>query len=218
MRKLIPLVAILVLALTGCGQVVEGDPGASASAARFRASRDGAVVVGSAGDGAPAITIVLDFQCPACQRFESKYGPDITRYVSGGRLQVTYRPVSILDVPSIGRDFSSRGAAALFRVSEASSSDAMIMAFITEMFRQQPPEFGETVTNAQIGRIAAGVGVEDDVVQDISSHQLTAEDKHRTADNEKRLHVFFVPAVFDGSGDLIDTSDPSWLTRLVGTR
>lgn len=52
------------------------------------------MTVGGAGDVAAGITVFLDFQCPFCQRFEAQYGEDITTYVTEGRLQVTYRPVS----------------------------------------------------------------------------------------------------------------------------
>ncbi|EUA68513.1 DSBA-like thioredoxin domain protein [Mycobacteroides abscessus] len=63
---------------------------------------------------AAGITVFLDFQCPFCQRFEAQYGEDITTYVTEGRLQVTYRPVSFFGPDLASGDYSSRAAAALF--------------------------------------------------------------------------------------------------------
>ncbi|MBA0044971.1 DsbA family protein [Mycobacteroides sp. LB1] len=213
--------ATAVLALAGCTRTVDGAASAPAEAAGWGSSQGAAVTVGGAGDVAAGITVFVDFQCPFCQRFEAEYGEDITKYVTEGRLRVTYRPVSFLDPISASGDYSSRAAASLFLIDKSGASDAVILGFIGEMFRRQPAEGIGNLTNLQISEIAAGAGVTGDVLREISSLQIADADHRRTAGNEQQLTdqgLGGVPSVVDGSGEIVDPSDPDWLARLVGAR
>ncbi|AMT71640.1 DsbA family protein [Mycobacteroides immunogenum] len=215
------LAFMVLLVLTGCTRVVDGSPSAPAAAAGWGSSQGAGVTVGGAGDVAAGITVFLDFQCPFCQRFEAQYGDDITKYVTTGRLQVTYRPVSFLDRISASGDYSSRAAASLFLIKKSGATDAVILGFIGEMFRRQPVEGVGNLTNLQISEIAAGAGVTGEVLHDISSLQVSDGDRQRAEGNEQQLIAHGlggVPGVVDSSGELIDPSDPDWLTRLVGAR
>ncbi|MBE5484623.1 DsbA family protein [Mycobacteroides abscessus] len=217
--KVLLLAAIVLLVLTGCARTVEGTA-APVEAAGWGTARGG-VTVGGAGDVAAGITVFLDFQCPFCQRFEAQYGEDITTYVTEGRLQVTYRPVSFLDRISASGDYSSRAAAALFLIDKAGATDAVILGFIGEMFRRQPVEGVGNLTNLQISEIAAGAGVTGEVLREISSLQVNEVDRQRTAGNEQQLTdhgLGGVPGVIDNSGEMIDPSDSGWLSRLMGAR
>lgn len=221
MRRALLLVTILVLVLTGCTRTVDGTASAPAGAAGWGSSQGAGVTVGAAGDVAAGITIFLDFQCPFCQRFEAQYGDDITKYVTAGRLQVTYRPVSFLDRISASGDYSSRAAASLFLIAKSGAKDAVILGFIGEMFRRQPVEGVGNLTNLQISEIAAGAGVTGEVLREISSLQVSDADHERTAGNEQQLTghgLGGVPGVIDSSGEMIDPSDSDWLARLVGAR
>ncbi|GKT13717.1 hypothetical protein ADUPG1_003988, partial [Aduncisulcus paluster] len=202
-RRALLLVTILVLVLTGCTRTVDGTASAPAGAAGWGSSQGAGVTVGAAGDVAAGITIFLDFQCPFCQRFEAQYGDDITKYVTAGRLLVTYRPVSFLDRISASGDYSSRAAASLFLIAK------------------QPVEGVGNLTNLQISEIAAGAGVTGEVLREISSLQVSDADHERTAGNEQQLTghgLGGVPGVIDSSGEMIDPSDSDWLARLVGAR
>lgn len=219
--KVLLLAAIVLLVLTGCASTVEGTASAPVEAAGWGNSQGAGVTVGGAGDVAAGITVFLDFQCPFCQRFEAQYGEDITTYVTEGRLQVTYRPVSFLDRISASGDYSSRAAAALFLIDKAGATDAVILGFIGEMFRRQPVEGVGNLTNLQISEIAAGAGVTGEVLREISSLQVNEVDRQRTAGNEQQLTdhgLGGVPGVIDNSGEMIDPSDSGWLSRLVGAR
>ncbi|TDZ91318.1 Serine/threonine-protein kinase PknE [Mycobacteroides salmoniphilum] len=215
------VMATAVLVLTGCSRVIDGTASAPAEAAGWGSSQGAGVTVGGAGDVATGITVFVDFQCPFCQRFEAEYGEEITKYVTEGRLQVTYRPVSFLDPISASGDYSSRAAAALFLIDASGAADPVIQGFIGEMFRRQPAEGVGNLTNLQISDIAAGVGVTGDVLHEISSLQVSDADSQRTAGNEQQLTAHGlggVPAVIDSSGEMVDPSDADWLARLVGTR
>lgn len=219
--RVVIVMAAAVLALTGCTRVVDGTASAPAAAAGWGSSQGAGVTVGGAGDVAAGITVFVDFQCPFCQRFEAEYGEEITKYVTEGRLQVTYRPVSFLDPISLSGDYSSRASAALFLIDKAGAADAVILGFIGEMFRRQPVEGVGNLTNLQISEIAAGAGVTGDVLHEISSLQVTDADRQRTAGNEQQLTdhgLGGVPGVIDSSGEMVDPSDADWLARLVGAR
>ncbi|AKC39561.1 protein-disulfide isomerase [Mycolicibacterium phlei] len=219
--RVVIVMTAAVLALTGCTRVVDGTGSAPAAAAGWGSSQGAGVTVGGAGDVAAGITVFVDFQCPFCQRFEADYGEEITKYVTEGRLQVTYRPVSFLDPISASGDYSSRASAALFLIDRAGAADAVILGFIGEMFRRQPVEGVGNLTNLQISEIAAGAGVTGDVLHEISSLQVTDTDRQRTAGNEQQLTdhgLGGVPGVIDSSGEMVDPSDADWLARLVGAR
>lgn len=215
------VLATAVLVLTGCSRVVDGTASVPADAAGWGSGQGAGVTVGSAGDVATGITVFVDFQCPFCRRFEAEYGEEMAKYVTEGRLQVTYRPVSFLDPISVSGDYSSRAAAALFLIDDSGAADPVILGFIGEMFRRQPAEGVGNLTNLQISDIAAGAGVTGDVLHAISSLQVTDADRRRTAGNEQQLTdhgLGGVPAVIDSSGEMVDPSDADWLARLVGTR
>ncbi|MBB4854292.1 protein-disulfide isomerase [Mycobacteroides chelonae] len=221
MRPVLLLAAVVLLVLTGCTRVVDGAPSAPSEASGWGSGQGEGVTVGSAGDVAAGITVFVDFQCPFCQQFEAQYGEDITKYVTEGRLQVTYRPVSFLDRISASGDYSSRAAASLFLIDKAGAADAVILGFVGEMFRRQPVEGVGNLTNLQISEIAAGAGVTGDVLRDISSLQVSDIDHQRTAGNEQQLThhgLGGVPGVVNSSGEAVDPSDPDWLARLVGNR
>lgn len=200
--KVLLLAAIVLLVLTGCARTVE-ERRRHPWKRRAGEQPGAGVTVGGAGDVAAGITVFLDFQCPFCQRFEAQYGEDITTYVTEGRLQVTYRPVSFLDRISASGDYSSRAAAALFLIDKAGATDAVILGFIGEMFRRQPVEGVGNLTNLQISEIAAGAGVTGEVLREISSLQVNEVDRQRTAGNEQQLTdhgLGGVPGVIDNSG------------------
>ncbi|MGH3722993.1 MAG: DsbA family protein [Mycobacterium sp.] len=221
MRRVLLLAVLALLVLGGCTRTVDGTASAPAGAAGWGSSQGAGVTVGGAGDVAAGITVFLDFQCPFCQRFEADYSEEITKYVTEGRLQVTYRPVTFLDPISASGDYSSRAAAALFLIDKSGASDAVVLGFIGEMFRRQPAEGIGNLTNLQISEIAAGAGVTGEVLREISSLQIADADRQRTTGNEQQLSdhgLAGVPGVVDGSGEIVDPSDPDWLARLVGTR
>ena len=59
------------------------------------------------------ISVVEDFQCPACKNFESISGSTLQQLADAGNVAVDYRPISILDRFSNGTMYSTRAASAL---------------------------------------------------------------------------------------------------------
>jgi protein-disulfide isomerase len=83
------LVTVAVLAGQGGGtKTVEGAPAG--------VSKQGGIFVG-AEDAPVTLTMVEDFQCPACRQFESANKTLLDGYAAGQDVRLEYRPIAILD-------------------------------------------------------------------------------------------------------------------------
>ncbi|MDO5682061.1 MAG: thioredoxin domain-containing protein [Propionibacteriaceae bacterium] len=74
------------------------------------AARDGIVThPGKAKAGAPKVEIFLDYQCPACARFEASFGPTLDQMATAGDIDLSYRTMTFLDT-NLRNDSSTRAA------------------------------------------------------------------------------------------------------------
>lgn len=127
----------------------------------------GGVTVGPTGtagevtEGAPTLTVHLDFMCPYCGDFEAANAVELDELRADGDLNVTYRVVANLDRFSNGTAFSTRSANAAATV--ASVSPEHYVAFIEGMFANQPEENTDGLSDAQIAQIAVEAGVPQEV-------------------------------------------------------
>lgn len=211
---------VALLALAGCGRTVAGtavaDPsaGSEPSAGAAPTTSDGAVVVGT---GAQRITVYLDFLCPACQKFETLYGADITAAARSGRLTVEYRPVTYLDRQSASGDYSSRAARAFLAAGRGGTDPAL--GFLTSMFLSQPDEGGSSdLTDAEIARLAEASGSAEPVVTAIRTGATGIDGKAVGAANMTLLTAAGgtgTPTVLH-NGAQVAINDPGWLKEIVG--
>lgn len=109
------------------------------------------------GDGPVTVEIYLDYLCPACQRFEQAAQPALDRYLESGRVNVVYRPVSILDRASTNR-YSSRSAAG----AGCAADQGKIVEYTKALYAQQPAEGGAGHTNDELADIATQAGLSRD--------------------------------------------------------
>ena len=109
------------------------------------------------GDGPVTVEIYLDYLCPACQRFEQAAQPTLDRYLESGRINVVYRPVSILDRASTNR-YSSRSAAG----AGCAADQDKIVEYTKALYARQPAEGGAGHTNDEIADLAAQAGLSRD--------------------------------------------------------
>lgn len=120
-------------------------------------TENGAVRIGNP-DATTAVSVVEDFQCPACQSFEALSGSTLAQVADAGNVAVDYRPISILDRFSGGSEYSTRSAGAAICVAE-NDRDAFL-DFHNSMFEQQPAEGGSGLSNEEIAAIAASSGAD----------------------------------------------------------
>jgi protein-disulfide isomerase len=128
-------------------------PGDAPEAANINAET-GAIAV---GEGSNQLDTYIDFMCPICNQFEQLYGETIEGLVDDGSITLNIHPISILDRASLGTEYSTRSANAMYCVA-VEDADASL-PFMQAMFENQPAENTEGLTNEQILAIAEGVGV-----------------------------------------------------------
>ncbi|MGV8874678.1 MAG: DsbA family protein [Rhodococcus sp. (in: high G+C Gram-positive bacteria)] len=109
-------------------------------------------------DATTVISVVEDFQCPACKNFESLSGSTLQQLADAGNVAVDYRPISILDRFSNGAMYSTRSASASICVAE-NDRDSW-MTWHNSMFEQQPAENGTGLTDDELLAIAASAGAD----------------------------------------------------------
>ena len=122
---------------------------------------DGAIRFGNP-DATTVISVVEDFQCPACKNFESISGSTLQQLADAGNVAVGYRPISILDRFSNGTMYSTRAASAAVCVAENDRDNWM--NWHTAMFEQQPSEGGTGLTDDELVAIAAAAGADSPAV------------------------------------------------------
>ncbi|MGF0313022.1 DsbA family protein [Rhodococcus sp. IEGM1428] len=109
-------------------------------------------------DAATVISVVEDFQCPACKNFESISGSTLQQLADAGNVAVDYRPISILDRFSNGTMYSTRAASASICVAE-NDRDSW-MDWHNAMFAEQPAENGTGLTDDKLVEIATSAGAD----------------------------------------------------------
>lgn len=67
------------------------------------------VTPNAARDNAPVVSIFLDYQCPACARFEQTYGPVLDEMAQAGDIDLQYRTMTFMDT-NLRNDTSTRAA------------------------------------------------------------------------------------------------------------
>jgi protein-disulfide isomerase len=146
-----------------------GTPALADVTAPAPANSDGGIPVSADGVGVTAdsgvvVDLYFDFMCPWCGVFDQTNAEDIAALVEEPGVTVVYHPISIMDQYSSGTSYSTRAANAAAVIADEAPED--FPAFVTAMFAEdtQPEENSEGLTDAEIGEIAAGVGVSSDVI------------------------------------------------------
>lgn len=109
------------------------------------------------GKGTNTVDTYIDFMCPYCNEFEQAEGSTIQRLVSDGKVTLNVHPVTILDSHSNGTLYSSRAASAMYSVAIADPTHAY--AFLQALYKNQPQENSNGLTDQQIVNIAKNAGV-----------------------------------------------------------
>ncbi|MDJ0358170.1 thioredoxin domain-containing protein [Paenarthrobacter sp. PH39-S1] len=135
-------------------------PAAPTSAAASAAATDLASIgIAPSADGKPVqIVAYIDYICPACNQFETKFGPQLKQWQDSGKATIEYRAAGILDQFST-TNYSSRSAAAAACLVDTSPDK--FADYFTQLFAQQPAENSAGLSNDQLKKIARDVGAAD---------------------------------------------------------
>lgn len=213
-RPPLAVIAVFVLAITGCGGIARADadqPGVARSG-----DRNG-VVVGSP-DAPVQLEIFIEPQCPHVAELESGYGDQIAGFLGGGRLAVTYRPLTFLDDRK-HNDTSARISNALFLAADPATSATAYQAFVQDVYRHQH-QGGSS--NDDVAAWARESGIPDSVATRIAAGDRAVDVDAMAAANTGRLKAEnpanpSTPTVYDlNANRVIDIQDSGWLDNLLG--
>ncbi|WP_291379586.1 thioredoxin domain-containing protein [Demequina sp.] len=159
---------------------------------------DGSVLV-----SVPAETVVVDVYldpiCPACADFGASIEPQL-RAIDGAT--VVIHPIAFFDSLSSDGSYSTRAGSAIHEV--AAGSPQHVGAFLHLLWQHQPAE-GSTLTDEQLGDLAASIGVPHDVVARFPEHRY-ADAIATATDAATAAGVAATPAVYaDGTGYFADS-------------
>ncbi|MFT4128074.1 MAG: thioredoxin domain-containing protein [Gordonia sp. (in: high G+C Gram-positive bacteria)] len=175
---------VFVAVLWGNGKIFSDDDSSNLTTPSVLTGNAFRVTAAPAGTTPPAVlTLVEDFQCPACRSFEQLFGDAITELQSNPKVAVDYRPISILDRMS-STNYSTRAANASACVAEATGGADNFdvwRKFHNLLYANQPDEGGAGLANSQLIAYAREAGA-DNVAQCVNDGQFTGWVAHTTRD------------------------------------
>ncbi len=207
----VAVVAVVALVI-GVAVLLTRDSGAEVTPT-YQAAASGGVVV--AGNGPIVVDVYEDYLCPVCERFEERYGQELTTALNNGQVTVRYHSVAILDERSAPAGYSTRAANAALCATQA----GVFPAYHARLFAEQPAEGSAGLPDAQLVAFGTELGV--DIAQCVagaanvadvaaSTEAATALPAARNAEG-----LFGTPSVLV-NGARVDISDTAWLQRALG--
>lgn len=107
--------------------------------------------------GKPQVVVFEDFQCPACQQFESKYGQTMQKWAEAGDFALTYRIMTFLD-KNLQTDHSVRAANAFGCAITAGQG----LPYHNVVYQNQPQTEGQGWTDDQLKQFGTDAGITGD--------------------------------------------------------
>ncbi|MCX6467641.1 MAG: thioredoxin domain-containing protein [Pseudonocardiales bacterium] len=164
----------------------------------------------TAGNGPIVVDVYEDFLCPVCERFEERYGEELTTALNEGRITVRYHGVSILDELTDPPGFSTRAANAALCATDA----GVFPAYHARLFDEQPAEGSAGLTDAQLVAFGTDLGVDiGQCVTGAANAGAVAAATEAARSNPAALNAdgqFGTPTVLlDGAR--VDLGDTGWL-------
>jgi protein-disulfide isomerase len=216
-RKRTPTIVaavVLVVAVVAGGAVLLTRSLGSDVEPTYTATADGAVV--TAGTGPVAIDIYEDYLCPSCERFETRYGNEITTALNEGRISVRFHAIAILDKQSNPPGYSTRaGNAALCSVPAG-----IFPGYHKKLFDEQPAEGSAGLSNDQLIALGTELGAQGDfascVQGDTHVDAMSKETDKATTDTALQTEGRFGTPTVAIDGKKIDLNDTSWLQNALG--
>ena len=167
------------------------------------------------GSGPVVVDVYEDYLCPICERFEERYGSDLTTALNENKITVRYHSIAILDELTSPQGYSTRAANAAL----CSVSAGIYPAYHKKLFDSQPAERSAGLTDAELIALAADLKPQGDfagcVNGSTNSAAVTAETAKATSTPALQTDgQFGTPTVAIG-GKKIDLNNSSWLQDAI---
>jgi protein-disulfide isomerase len=211
--QIVAVVVIAVLALVGGAVWLAGSFGGDVEPT-YSTTADGAVV--TAGNGPVVIDVYEDYLCPSCERFEERYGNEITTALNEGKISVRFHSIAILDERSDPPGYSTRAANAALCAVPA----GIFPKYHKRLFDEQPAESGAGLTDDQLIAFGTELGAQGDFAECVRGSTnvdaVKAETEKATGDPALQTQGRFgTPTVAIG-GQKADLNNTSWLQNAIG--
>ena len=211
--QIVAVVVIAVLALVGGGVWLAGSFGGDVEPT-YSTTADGAVI--TAGNGPVVIDVYEDYLCPSCERFEERYGDEITTALNEGKISVRFHSIAILDERSDPPGYSTRAANAAV----CSVPAGIFPQYHKRLFDEQPAESGAGLTDDQLIAFGTELGAQGDFAECVRSSAnvdaVKSETEKATGDPALQTQGRFgTPTVAIG-GQKADLNNTSWLQNAIG--
>ena len=179
----------------------------------YTASQSGAVV--TVGSGPVVIDVYEDYLCPICERFEERYGSDLTTALNANQISVRYHSIAILDPRTTPEGYSTRAANAAL----CSVPAGIFPAYHKGLFDSQPAEGSAGLTDDELVKIGTDLGAPADfaacVTGATNARAVTGEtDKSTSTAALQTDGQFGTPTVAIG-GKKIDINESDWLENAI---
>jgi protein-disulfide isomerase len=207
-------VVVLVAVLVGAGILYfRNNSSTPAVAPTYTATVSGAVV--TAGTGKVVIDTYEDYLCPNCERFEQRYGPDMTAALNAGQISVRYHNIAILDPSSNPPGYSTRAANAAI----CSAAAGIFPAYHAKLYAEQPAEGSPGLSNAQLIQFGTELKAQGDfagcVNNGTNDAAVAAETKKAIADPALQTNGQFGTPTVAIKGVKVDLNDSNWLKNAI---
>jgi protein-disulfide isomerase len=212
------LATVVIIAVFAVVYVVLNRPWGTQqqAAASYPVAVDGVVVTAGPASAPVTIDVYEDYLCPYCERFETRYGDDLTTALNEGKVKVNYHALNILDAGTTPPGYSTLAAnAALCAVPAGIWS-----AFHQRLFADQPAEGSAGLTAAQLSAIGTELGAGPGFTSCVEANGNAAAVSAATeaASTNPALQTdgqFGTPTIAVG-GRKVDVSDTGWLQKALG--
>jgi protein-disulfide isomerase len=213
MPQVVVAVVIVVAVLVGGAVWLTGGLGGDVEPT-YTATADGAVI--TAGSGPVVIDIYEDYLCPSCERFEERYGNELTTALNEGRISVRFHSIAILDELSAPAGYSTRAANAAL----CSVPAGIFPRYHKRLFDDQPAEGSAGLSDDELIALGTELGAQGDFAACVQGSTNVDAVKAETdkATNDPALQTqgrFGTPTVAIG-GQKADLNNTSWLQDAIG--
>jgi protein-disulfide isomerase len=220
-RVVVAVTTVVVLAVVVTAVVVwlarsSGDT--QPVAASYAVTADGTVVTAGQAGAPVTVDVYEDYLCPVCERFENRYGDELTAALNAGEVKVNYHAIAILDDRTNPPGYSTLAANASLCAVPA----GIWPAYHQRLYADQPAEGSGGMTAAQLTSIGTELGAGPAFGQCVAANgnaaAIGAATEAAAANPALQTNgQFGTPTVAVG-GRKIDISDQDWLRNAVGSR
>jgi protein-disulfide isomerase len=209
----IVVVVVIVVAVVVGGALLVARALGNEVEPTYTPKADGAVV--TAGTGPVAIDVYEDYLCPSCERFETRYGNEVTTALNDGKITVRFHTIAILDAQSNPAGYSTRAANAALCAVPA----GIFPRFHKKLFDEQPAEGSAGLSNDQLIAFGTELGAQGDFAACVQGNTnvdaMAAETKKATSDTALQTNGRFGTPTVSIGGKKIDLNDTTWLQKAL---